>query len=227
MRILEHVGPVLRGLGARGRALRRPQHCMQFAYVPRKKTEVATQGAHAKLCKVVETSMICLMGQFKNQNSSVTCACELLHCSRQQMRMRSRQQWRAAETGPGGHGRGRVWRGSVRGGRAKTVDCGGESVGQAFDLWQVPMTCLCRVLINIMFVCYRQILEPCLGKVVRCGGPISPTQRSTQRSVVCIPNRSTFRAFPSLCVSLCLLARLYTAIHRPPAQTHLHVSQAP
>ena len=48
-----------------------------------------------------------------------------------------------------------------------------------------------------------------------------------RRSVVCIPNMSTFRAFPSLCVSLCLLARLYTAIHRPPAQTHLHVSQAP
>ena len=36
-----------------------------------------------------------------------------------------------------------------------------------------------------------------------------------RRSVVCIPNRSTFRAFRSLCVSLCLLARLYTAIHRP------------
>ena len=45
--------------------------------------------------------------------------------------------------------------------------------------------------------------------------------------VVCIPNISTFRAFRSLCVSLCLLARLYTAIHRPPAQTHLHASQAP
>ena len=43
-----------------------------------------------------------------------------------------------------------------------------------------------------------------------------------RRSVVCIPNMSTFRAFRSLCVSLCLLARLYTAIHRPPAQTHLH-----
>ena len=48
-----------------------------------------------------------------------------------------------------------------------------------------------------------------------------------RRSVVCIPNMSTFRAFRSLCVSLCLLARLYTAIHRPPAQTHLHASQAP
>ena len=48
-----------------------------------------------------------------------------------------------------------------------------------------------------------------------------------RRSVVCIPNMSTFRAFPSLCVSLCLLARLYTAIHRPLAPTHLHVSQAP
>ena len=48
-----------------------------------------------------------------------------------------------------------------------------------------------------------------------------------RRSVVCIPNMSTFRAFPSLCVSLCLIALLYTAIHRPPAQTHLHVSQAP
>ena len=42
-----------------------------------------------------------------------------------------------------------------------------------------------------------------------------------RRSVVCISNMSTFRAFPSLSVSLCLLARLYTAIHRPPAQTHL------
>ena len=40
-------------------------------------------------------------------------------------------------------------------------------------------------------------------------------------------HESTFRAFPSLCVSLCLLARLYTAIHRPLAPTHLHVSQAP
>ena len=48
-----------------------------------------------------------------------------------------------------------------------------------------------------------------------------------RRSVVCIHKMSTFRAFPSLCVSLCLLARLYTAIHRPPAQTPLHVSQAP
>ena len=52
-------------------------------------------------------------------------------------------------------------------------------------------------------------------------------QEADAVSVVCIPNMSTFRAFPSLCVSLCLLARLYTAIHRPPAQTHLHVSQAP
>ena len=48
-----------------------------------------------------------------------------------------------------------------------------------------------------------------------------------RRSVVGITNMSTFHAFPSLCVSLCLLERLYTAIHRPPAQTHLHVSQAP
>ena len=48
-----------------------------------------------------------------------------------------------------------------------------------------------------------------------------------RKSVVCIPNMSTFRAFRSLCVSLCLLARLYTAIHRPPAQTHLHASQTP
>ena len=48
-----------------------------------------------------------------------------------------------------------------------------------------------------------------------------------RRTVVCIPNMSTFRAFPSLCVSLCLLARLYTAIHLSPAQTHLHVSQKP
>ena len=48
-----------------------------------------------------------------------------------------------------------------------------------------------------------------------------------RRSVVCITNMSTFRAFSALCVSLCLLARLYTAIHRPPAQTYLHVSQAP
>ena len=40
---------------------------------------------------------------------------------------------------------------------------------------------------------------------------------SVRRSVVCIPNMSTFRALRSLCVSLCLLARLYTAIHRPPA----------
>ena len=47
-----------------------------------------------------------------------------------------------------------------------------------------------------------------------------------RRSVVCIPNMSTFRTFPSLCVSLCLLERLYTAIHRPLAPTHLHVSQA-
>ena len=50
---------------------------------------------------------------------------------------------------------------------------------------------------------------------------------SVRRSVVCNPNMSTFRAFPSLCVSLCLLTRLYTAIHRPLAPTHLHVSQAP
>ena len=48
-----------------------------------------------------------------------------------------------------------------------------------------------------------------------------------RRSVVCNPDMSTFHAFPSLCVSLCLLARLYTGIHRPPAQTHLHVSQGP
>ena len=45
--------------------------------------------------------------------------------------------------------------------------------------------------------------------------------------VVCIPNMSTFHAFRSLCVSLRLLARLYTAIHQSPAQTHLHASQAP
>ena len=51
--------------------------------------------------------------------------------------------------------------------------------------------------------------------------------RENLRDVVCIPNMSTFRAFRSLCVSLCLLARLYTAIHRPSAQTHLHASQAP
>ena len=48
-----------------------------------------------------------------------------------------------------------------------------------------------------------------------------------EETVVCIPNRSTFRAFRSLCVSLRLLARLYTAIHQSPAQTHLHASQAP
>ena len=48
-----------------------------------------------------------------------------------------------------------------------------------------------------------------------------------RRSVVCIPDMSTFRAFPSLCVSLCLLARMYKAIHQPLAQTHLHASQAP
>ena len=48
-----------------------------------------------------------------------------------------------------------------------------------------------------------------------------------RRGVVCIPNMSTFRAFRSLCVSLCSLARVYTAIHRPPAQTHLRASQAP
>ena len=48
-----------------------------------------------------------------------------------------------------------------------------------------------------------------------------------RRSVVCIPNMSTFRAFRSLCVSLRLLARLYTTIHQSPAQTQLHASQAP
>ena len=48
-----------------------------------------------------------------------------------------------------------------------------------------------------------------------------------RRSVVCMPKMSTFRAFLSLSVSLCLLARLHTAIHRPQAQTHLHVSLAP
>ena len=48
-----------------------------------------------------------------------------------------------------------------------------------------------------------------------------------RRSVVFIPNMSTFRAFRSLCVSLRLLARLYATIHQSPAQTHLHASQAP
>ena len=62
---------------------------------------------------------------------------------------------------------------------------------------------------------------------VRGIGPAREMYSQSVLCVVCIPDMSTFRPFPSLFVSLCLLARLYTAIHRPPAPTHLHMSQAP
>ena len=65
----------------------------------------------------------------------------------------------------------------------------------------------------------------CADRIL-CAVRLQQKLRNLLLMLFCIPNMSTFRAFPSLCVSLCLLAGLYTAIHRPPAQTHLHVSQA-
>ena len=65
-------------------------------------------------------------------------------------------------------------------------------------------------------ICRRDVFSsfPDLPKASSVGSLNHATlSNCVRRSVVCIPNMSTFRAFRSLCVSLCLLACLYTAIH--------------
>ena len=109
------------------------------------------------------------------------------------------------------------------------------------EMWPLPGGRCSNMRGNIKLFCMAEavsydssrLLHPCPlqdrkgMRWSRGQSAMSFSRRHPPPAVVCIPNMSTFRAFPSLCVSLCLLARLYTAINQPPAQTHLHVSQAP